>query len=118
MLRPSFSAVRLAVSLDGAQHSSHHVHAGTPSIPKMEGPSAHLPMPLPQLDNPASSAVHDLIAAVQKERATWLALSVARLHSPDLADFHAALVEDRSGVGQSYMEYLCAVHQHIQNLVS
>ena len=74
-------------------------------------------MQLPQLDNPASRVVHDVIALVQRERATWLALSVARMHSPDMADFHAALVEDRSGAGQSYMEYLCAVHQHIQNMV-
>ena len=91
---------------------------GTPTVPQMEGPSAHLPLPLPQLNNPASKAVHEVIALVQRERATWLALSVARLHSPDLADFHAALVEDRSGAGQSYMEYLCAVHQHIQTQVA
>ena len=92
--------------------------AGSPSVPKMEGVGAHLPMPLPQLENAASRAVHDVIGLVQRERSTWLALSVARMHSPDLADFHAALIEDRSGVGQSYMEYLCAVHQHIQNMVA
>ena len=91
---------------------------GVPAVPKMEGQGSHLPLPLPQLDNAASRAVHDVIAEVQRERGTWLALSVARSHSPDLADFHAALVEDRSGAGQSYMEYLCSVHQQIQNVVA
>ncbi|KAK9809653.1 hypothetical protein WJX73_000552 [Symbiochloris irregularis] len=91
-----------------------HALLGIPTVPKMEGPQAHLPMPLPLLDNPGSKAVHDIIDLVQRERSSWLALSVARPLSPDLADFHAALVEDRSGAGQSYMEYLCSVHQQVQ----
>jgi hypothetical protein len=30
------------------------------------------------------------------------------------AAFHAGLLEDRSAAGQSYVEYLCAVHRQIQ----
>ena len=35
-----------------------------------------------------------------------------------VADFQISLVEDNTQAGQSYMEFLCAVHQKIQNSVS
>ena len=35
-----------------------------------------------------------------------------------VTEFQVSLVEDNTQAGQSYMEFLCAVHQKIQNSVS
>ena len=109
----------------------------------MEG-SASLQAPgLLALDNPASRAVHAIIQLAQRQRGTWLAPRVVRVHSPEVggaparggcspgplalhgpswgraqvAEFNAALVEDSNSAGVSYMEQLCAIHQKIQNSV-
>ena len=42
---------------------------------------------LPVLDNPSSRAVHAIIELAQRERGTWLAPRIARVHSPEVCFF-------------------------------
>ena len=50
----------------------------------MDPTSPQTPPSLPVLDNPASRAVHAVLDLVQRERGTWLAPRIARLHSPEV----------------------------------
>ena len=50
----------------------------------MDPTSSQVPPSLPVLDNPSSRAVHAVLDLVQRERGTWLAPRIARLHSPEV----------------------------------
>ena len=50
----------------------------------MDPTSSQSPPSLPVLDNPSSRAVHAVLDLVQRERGTWLAPRIARLHSPEV----------------------------------
>ena len=55
-----------------------------PTVPRMEGAASLQAPGLPVLDNPSSRAVHALIELAQRQRGTWLAPRVARVHSPEV----------------------------------
>ena len=85
--------------------------AGVPQL----GPGAErVAAALPRLPTRASAALHAALGEVRHQRAAWLRLRVALRGDANEAAFYAGLVEDRSAAGQSYVEYLCAVHRKIQ----
>lgn len=80
---------------------------------KLPAPPALLPM-----DTPASAKLQELLQRVRLERCAYMRLAVVRKGDPLESVFFSGLVEDRSAAGQSYVEYLCAVHRNIQNKMS
>ena len=81
----------------------------------MAGPAAErAAAALPRLPTPASAALHATLGEVRRQRSTWLRLRLALRGDANDAAFYAGLVEDRSAAGQSYVEYLCAIHRKIQ----
>ena len=77
--------------------------------------------PAPRLgrtDSEENQELHALLDEIRRERSTFLRLRILR-HGDRLETlFFNRLVEDRSQVGISYVEFLCQVHRDIQNKMS
>lgn len=73
------------------------------------------PLRLGRTDTEENQELHALLDAIRRERSTFLRLRILR-HGDRLETlFFNRLVEDRSQVGVSYVEFLCQVHRDIQN---
>lgn len=70
---------------------------------------------LPSLDTLASRGVNRVLGMVRQERGAYMRTRVLKRGDPRERAFFAALIEDRSPSGMSYVEYLCHVHMQIQN---
>lgn len=73
---------------------------------------------LGRTDSEENQELHALLDEIRRERSTFLRLRILR-HGDRLETlFFNRLVEDRSQVGISYVEFLCQVHRDIQNKMS
>lgn len=90
-------------------------------VPQLEdahaaGGSAARGMVLPVLPaSPLNMAVHRMLDAIRSHRRSYMRLRVLRRNDPFDALFHNLLIEDKQSGGQSYVDYLCAVHRAIQH---
>lgn len=73
------------------------------------------PLTLPRLETPVSRAVNHVLDVVRQQRGCFMRTRVLKRGDPLEPAFFAALVEDRSPAGISYVEYLCHIHRQIQN---
>lgn len=55
-----------------------------------------------------------LLDLIRVHRRSYMRLRVLRRNDPFEAQFFNLLIEDKSGVGQSYVDFLCAIHRTIQ----
>lgn len=73
---------------------------------------------LPELDNPASRTVRDLLEDVRAKRRNAMRLTIMRQHDKLETVLRHFLVEDRGVDGSSsYVDYLCHVHKEIRALL-
>ncbi len=80
-------------------------------LARKEGPAPRLG----RTDSEENQELHALLDEIRRERSTFLRLRILR-HGDRLETlFFNRLVEDRSQVGISYVEFLCQVHRDIQN---
>ena len=83
-------------------------------LARKEGPTPRLG----RTDSEENQELHALLDEIRRERSTFLRLRILR-HGDRLETlFFNRLVEDRSQVGISYVEFLCQVHRDIQNKMS
>jgi protein transport protein SEC24 len=92
---------------------------GAPSL-EAAAPAPDRPLILPHLDTPLSRAVNALLDEVRRQRGGYMRLRIPKRGGGDAEEtaFFAALLEDRSMAGASYVEYLCWLHRQIQNKVT
>ncbi|XP_069362795.1 protein transport protein Sec24C isoform X5 [Maniola hyperantus] len=73
---------------------------------------------LPELDNPTSHAVRDLVLQTRIKRRNAMRLTVMRQHDKLETVLRHFLVEDRGVDGSSsYVDYLCHIHKEIRSLL-
>ncbi|CAH2268434.1 jg16866 [Pararge aegeria aegeria] len=73
---------------------------------------------LPELDNPTSVAVRDLVLQTRIKRKNAMRLTVMRQHDKLETVLRHFLVEDRGVDGSSsYVDYLCHIHKEIRALL-
>jgi len=74
---------------------------------------------LPILNNPNSMKVRAILAKIQSKSKCFLELKIIRQQIDSLMDvrFNNFLVEDKTTY-ESYVEFLCHIHKHIQNEIS
>ncbi|XP_045779677.1 protein transport protein Sec24D isoform X1 [Maniola jurtina] len=73
---------------------------------------------LPELDNPTSQAVRDLVLQTRIKRRNAMRLTVMRQHDKLETVLRHFLVEDRGVDGSSsYVDYLCHIHKEIRSLL-
>lgn len=77
--------------------------------------SGSQPLMLPSLDTIASRGVNRVLGMVRQERGAYMRTRVLKRGDLRNRAFFAALIEDRSSSGMSYVEFLCHVHTLIQN---
>lgn len=73
------------------------------------------PLTLPRLDTPVSRGVNRVLEVVRQQRGCFMRTRVLKRGDPLEPAFFAALVEDRSPSGSTYVEFLCHIHRQIQN---
>nr|XP_053631902.1 protein transport protein Sec24C-like [Cherax quadricarinatus] len=74
---------------------------------------------LPELDNPTSKRVCDIIKAIRTQRKKHVRMFVVPQQSKHEVVMRNYLVEDKSLYGApSYVDFLCHVHKEIRALLS
>ncbi|KAJ7297452.1 hypothetical protein O6H91_Y056200 [Diphasiastrum complanatum] len=73
---------------------------------------------LQEYDNDASKKLNDLINKIRRQRCSYLRLHLLRRGEPLENLFLSFLVEDKTSLGLSYVEFLVHVHRQIQNKMS
>ncbi|KAJ3293514.1 COPII coat Sec23p-Sfb3p heterodimer component [Borealophlyctis nickersoniae] len=71
---------------------------------------------LPPLENTVSEKVRNIIGRVRSERPRYMQLQIVRQQTDHMleVEFGNMMVEDQNLDNMSYVDYLCAVHRHIQ----
>ncbi|XP_076263106.1 COPII coat complex component secretory 24CD [Rhynchophorus ferrugineus] len=88
---------------------------GAPSAIQVDIERPHLP----ELDNPVSIAVRNLIDEIRLLRHKCMRLTIVRQREKLEPVFKHFLVEDRGSDGSaSYVDFLCHMHKEIRNLLS
>ncbi|KAL8474498.1 hypothetical protein ACS0TY_031090 [Phlomoides rotata] len=70
---------------------------------------------LQQYDNPLSKKLNDIMNEIRRQRCSYLRLRLCRKGDPSGNLFLAYLVEDKTAIGFSYVEYLIHIHRQIQS---
>ncbi|GBG63774.1 hypothetical protein CBR_g39318 [Chara braunii] len=70
---------------------------------------------LQEYDNEHSKRLHEILNHIRRQRCSYLRLRVIRRGDPLENAFFWNLVEDKTPGNASYTEFLCHVHQQIQN---
>ncbi|XP_076154025.1 protein transport protein Sec24C [Alosa pseudoharengus] len=74
---------------------------------------------LPELDNPFSKKLRDIIASFRAQRSRYMKLIVVKQDDKLELIFKHFLVEDKnSSGGASYVDFLCHMHKEIRQLLS
>ncbi|XP_074475760.1 protein transport protein Sec24C isoform X1 [Sebastes fasciatus] len=88
---------------------------GTPSFSQIE-PSLTT---LPELDNPFSQRLREIIESFRAQRSRYMKLMVVKQEDRAELIFRHFLVEDKSvSGGASYVDFLCHMHKEIRQLLS
>ncbi|KAI9546889.1 Protein transport protein Sec24C [Dissostichus eleginoides] len=88
---------------------------GTPNFSQIE-PSL---TSLPELDNPFSQRLREIIESFRAERSRYMKLMVVKQEDKAELIFRHFLVEDKSVCGgASYVDFLCHMHKEIRQLLS
>ncbi|PRQ41322.1 putative von Willebrand factor, type A, Zinc finger, Sec23/Sec24-type, sec23/Sec24, trunk [Rosa chinensis] len=69
---------------------------------------------LQQYDNPFSKKLNDLINEIRRQRCSYLRLKLCKKGDPSGMLFFSYIVEDKSSIGLSYVEFLIHIHRQIQ----
>ncbi|GAA0144774.1 vesicle coat protein [Lithospermum erythrorhizon] len=70
---------------------------------------------LQQYDNPLSKKLNDVINELRRQRCSYLRLRLCKKGDPSGMLFFSYMVEDKTPLGLSYVEFLVNVHRQIQN---
>uniref|UniRef100_A0A3B4AWB8 SEC24 homolog C, COPII coat complex component n=1 Tax=Periophthalmus magnuspinnatus TaxID=409849 RepID=A0A3B4AWB8_9GOBI len=85
---------------------------GTPSF-------SHIDTSLPELDNPFSKRLREIISDFRAQRPRFMKLMVVKQEDRSELIFRHFLVEDKSASGgASYVDFLCHMHKEIRQLLS
>lgn len=88
---------------------------GTPSFSQID-PSMTC---LPELDNPFSQRLREIIDSFRAQRSRYMKLMVVKQEDRTELIFRHFLVEDKSASGgASYVDFLCHMHKEIRQLLS
>ncbi|XP_063748485.1 protein transport protein Sec24C isoform X2 [Eleginops maclovinus] len=88
---------------------------GTPSFSQIEPNLTSLP----ELDNPFSQRLREIIESFRAERSRYMKLMVVKQEDKAELIFRHFLVEDKSvSGGASYVDFLCHMHKEIRQLLS
>ncbi|XP_029311491.1 protein transport protein Sec24C isoform X3 [Cottoperca gobio] len=88
---------------------------GTPSFSQID-PSL---TSLPELDNPFSQRLREIIESFRAQRSRYMKLMVVKQEDKAELIFRHFLVEDKSvSGGASYVDFLCHMHKEIRQLLS
>ncbi|XP_062269997.1 protein transport protein Sec24C isoform X2 [Platichthys flesus] len=88
---------------------------GTPSFSQIDPSMVNLP----ELDNPFSQRLREIIESFRAQRPRYMKLMVVKQEDKAELIFRHFLVEDKSASGgASYVDFLCHMHKEIRQLLS
>ncbi|XP_024531752.1 protein transport protein Sec24-like At4g32640 [Selaginella moellendorffii] len=69
---------------------------------------------LQEYDNEPSILLNKMVNEIRRQRCSYLRLHLLKRGDPLEMMFHSFMIEDKSGLGSSYVEFLVYVHRQIQ----
>ncbi|KAG5607928.1 hypothetical protein H5410_029420 [Solanum commersonii] len=72
-------------------------------------------VPAQQHDNPLSKKLNDIINEIRCQRCNYLRLKLCKKGDSSGMLFFSNMVEDKTSIGLSYVEFLVHIHRHIQS---
>ncbi|TMX00005.1 hypothetical protein EJD97_001551 [Solanum chilense] len=69
---------------------------------------------LQQHDNPFSKKLNDIINEIRRQRCNYLSLKLCKKGDSGML-FFSNMVEDKTSIGLSYVEFLVHIHRHVQS---
>jgi len=73
------------------------------------------PISLPRLDTALSKTTNAVLDEIRRQRCKFMRLRIIKRNDGLETAFFNLLLEDRSVIGMSYVEFLCHIHRQIQN---
>ncbi|KAL3338292.1 hypothetical protein AABB24_030437 [Solanum stoloniferum] len=70
---------------------------------------------LQQHDNPLSKKLNDIINEIRRQRCNYLRLKLCKKGDSSGMLFFSNMVEDKTSIGLSYVEFLVHIHRHVQS---
>lgn len=70
---------------------------------------------LQQHDNPFSKKLNDIINEIRRQRCNYLRLRLCKKGDSSGMLFFSNMVEDKTSIGLSYVEFLVHIHRHVQS---